>query len=561
MKNNLKRSLLISAAALGFFAVAGVSNGQTASAKTYAKIKSNQTLSMNPSDRNVNFTGSSALYTKASTLKGAKLVASASQLSSFANSNSSDHNVRAYRIAKTNRGSIYYKVVTFNGLYRGWIYGGKSNADFGGGLKGYNTLTPAALTTDQKNGTFKIANPGNANDGKTVTYKEPSWTQYKVGRQILDSSAYAGKTFTIDQAANRTREGDLWVHITATDSANSGANGWILYSGLTAVSSPSSSSSSSSSTTPTTTAPTNPADKILRITFVDPNGNTIKSINYTNNSAVGGNTLGTANGSTWTLNASDVTSIQDQAAKALAGTGYTLANNTLTDDQKTSLAQAKFGSTVQLKTVAGNSSSGTSTTQATSAIQPYGVNSSVTYNWWDILHLFQVTDPSVSALNSFTGQYDTAKVHFENVNGGDLLGAKGGELSAQEIYGYQNATDQSAYNNLIKGFSPFLNANANNATRINLDFRQAVAGKYIAPSNFSISGNQGATFTNGDALSAVYANNALLTLKSPMYPQFVQKNGKWTIEWDQVSYTAQSAGNGTYGNPVQVMYSYNLAVK
>ncbi|MBZ2199939.1 MAG: surface layer protein SlpB [Lentilactobacillus hilgardii] len=558
MKNNLKRSLFISAAALGFFAVAGVSNGQTASAKTYAKVKSNQTLSMNPSDRNVNFTGSSALYTKASTLKGAKLVASASQLSSFANSNSSDHNVRAYRIAKTNRGSIYYKVVTFNGLYRGWIYGGKSNADFGGGLKGYNTLTPAALTTDQKNGTFKIANPGNANDGKTVTYKEPSWTQYKVGRQILDSSAYAGKTFTIDQAANRTREGDLWVHITATDSGNSAANGWILYSGLTAVSSPSSSSSSSSSTTPTTTAPTNPADKILRITFVDPNGNTIKSINYTNNSAVGGNTLGTANGSIWTLNASDVTSIQDQAAKALAGTGYTLANNTLTDDQKTSLAQAKFGSTVQLKTVAGNSSS-TATKQASSVIVPSAVNQSTTYNWWDILHLFQINDSSVNAMTAFSDQYDNTKVDFPHVWNQDqwLPTPSDQKYSAQDLANMK--PDDQAYKNIIASFSGFtFNLDANS---LNLAFRQAVAGKYIAPSNFSISGNQGATFTNGDALSAVYANNALLTLKSPMYPQFVQKNGKWTIEWDQVSYTAQSAGNGSYGNPVQVMYSYNLAVK
>lgn len=558
MKNNLKRSLFISAAALGFFAVTGISNGQTVSAKTYAKVKSNQTLSMNPSDRNVNFTGSSVLYTKASTLKGAKLVASASQLSSFANSNSSDHNVRAYRIAKTNRGSIYYKVVTFNGLYRGWIYGGKSNADFGGGLKGYNTLTPAALTTDQKNGIFKIANPGNANDGKTVTYKEPSWTQYKVGRQILDSSAYAGKTFTIDQAANRTREGDLWVHITATDSGNSAANGWILYSGLTAVSSPSSSSSSSSSTTPTTTAPTNPADKILRITFVDPNGNTIKSINYTNNSAVGGNTLGTANGSIWTLNASDVTSIQDQAAKALAGTGYTLANNTLTDDQKTSLAQAKFGSTVQLKTVAGNSSS-TATKQASSVIVPSAVNQSTTYNWWDILHLFQINDSSVNAMTAFSDQYDNTKVDFPNVWNQDqwIPTPSDQKYSAQDLANMK--PDDQAYKNIIASFSGVaFNLDANS---LNLAFRQAVAGKYIAPSNFSISGNQGATFTNGDALSAVYANNALLTLKSPMYPQFVQKNGKWTIEWDQVSYTAQSAGNGTYGNPVQVMYSYNLAVK
>ena len=39
-------------------------------------------------------------------------------------------------------------------------------------------------------------------------------------------------SYQIDQAGMRTREGDQWVHISATNNGNSGADGWILYSGL-----------------------------------------------------------------------------------------------------------------------------------------------------------------------------------------------------------------------------------------------------------------------------------------------------------------------------------------
>ncbi|AQW20731.1 hypothetical protein PL11_001765 [Lentilactobacillus curieae] len=58
---------------------------------------------------------------------------------------------------------------------------------------------------------------GTANDGKTVTYKQPAWTQYKIGRQIMDSTPYKDTTFKIDQVGTRTRENDQRVHITATD--------------------------------------------------------------------------------------------------------------------------------------------------------------------------------------------------------------------------------------------------------------------------------------------------------------------------------------------------------
>lgn len=98
MKFDLKRSLFLSIAALGFIAVAGTTNAQNASAKTYAHVTSNQKMSTLAQNRNVNFTGTHALYTKAGTLKGARKVASQSTLMGLANSNVSTSNVRAYQV-------------------------------------------------------------------------------------------------------------------------------------------------------------------------------------------------------------------------------------------------------------------------------------------------------------------------------------------------------------------------------------------------------------------------------------------------------------------------------
>lgn len=332
MKFDLKRSLFLSIAALGFIAVAGTTNAQNASAKTYAHVTSNQKMSTLAQNRNVNFTGTHALYTKAGTLKGARKVASQSTLMGLANSNVSTSNVRAYQVATTNRGSVYFKVVTFDGQYRGWIYGGKSLSSFGGGVTQYTTFNNqnlSTLTTAQQNATYKIANPGTANDFKTVTYQQPAWTQYKVGRAITDSTPYANTTFKIDQVGTRTRENDQWVHITATNAATTAPNGWILMSGLTQAQAPI-------------------ADNAIQINLVDPsnNNNVVKSITVTRNGATKGTNFGYLDGNNWTISSSDRSSILNQIRGALNGTSYGLDN--LSTAQIAQIAQTNFGSSTNI---------------------------------------------------------------------------------------------------------------------------------------------------------------------------------------------------------------------
>lgn len=526
MKSNLKRTLFISAAALGLFALMGAGNAQSASAKTYAKVTSNQTLAMNASDRNVNFTGSKALYTKAGTLKGAKVVASKSTLSNLSVANTSQSNVRAYRVAKTNRGSIYYKVVTFDGQYRGWIYGGKSNSDFGGGLIQYATAKPTTLSSDQQSGTFTFANPGTANDNKTVTYKQPAWTQYKIGRQITDSTPYANKTFKIDQAATRTREGDTWVHISATDSANSAANGWILYSGLKKV----------GSTNPSTPS----ANNSIKISLADPSGNVIKTISYTNSNAVSGNTLGNSNGSTWSLSAADTSNLTTQINQALAGTGYSLSgtttNGSLTSDQITALAQAKFGGAgVTIKTVALN--------QATLAINP----------------------ASLSANSNQVISDNEVKELYANIGGGSIWGIipqmKPEYISAAELYADQLANN-TKYKTLMGAMNPFLSNTVNDITKINAHYLEAAKTQYLTSTLPTLHG------MNGDKITAANIASQATGLKSPLYPQFEKEGGfllgigaQYVLRWYQISYTPTTANSdGTYGSGNSVTVNYTPQV-
>lgn len=249
MKTNIKRSLFVGLAALSFVAVAGASSNASAAKKSY-KIDFNQAASSSTAtSRNYVPTGTNALYTKAGVLKSARQVASTATLQSLASSKKGNDYFRGYRVAKLSNGSYYMKVVTFDKAYRGWIYVGKTDPrsnyqSVAGGLKYTDTTTDvtSSLTAAQKSATYTIANPGTSFEAQT--FKEPAYTQYKIGRNTTDTTAYGKDALTVTKAVKRNREGDTWYYV--NDAKNPSINGYVLSTSLKEGAG----SSASSSTTP-----------------------------------------------------------------------------------------------------------------------------------------------------------------------------------------------------------------------------------------------------------------------------------------------------------------------
>lgn len=143
MQKSLKNSLYLGLAVLSLGSVTAIST--TANAASKAKVTSDVTLKTAAESRNVEAIGTNALYSKPGTVKGAKRVASKTTMKKMANSKKSADYFRAYRVAQTNRGTVYYKVVSMDGKYRGYIYGGKDIKAFAGGIKSADTTTTASM--------------------------------------------------------------------------------------------------------------------------------------------------------------------------------------------------------------------------------------------------------------------------------------------------------------------------------------------------------------------------------------------------------------------------------
>ncbi|MCH5461619.1 S-layer protein [Lactobacillus sp. LC28-10] len=219
MKSSLKKSLYVGLAAVSMLGAAGLAT-TTANAKSYAYITSSSYLTTAPETRNVVPNGTHALYTKAGTAAGARVVASTSTMGRLGNSSRSNDYFRAYSIATTNRGSVYYKVVSFDGRYRGWIYGGKDKTQFGGGVASTQTTSSAtmpAVTTG-----YTMTRPS-----YWTLWNNPKYAQYKAHKITGFNTT---DTFTITGAETKTREG--WVYYQVKDEQNPSITGWIYNLGL-----------------------------------------------------------------------------------------------------------------------------------------------------------------------------------------------------------------------------------------------------------------------------------------------------------------------------------------
>jgi hypothetical protein len=258
---------LIGFMVLGALTGVGMFNNVPASAKSTAHIVYNRALNGSGDSRNVNLTAKNGIYSKPGILKGARVIVSKSKARTLKESNRDNNNFRAYRVIKTSQGTYYYKVVSFDSQYRGWIYGGKSRTGFYGGVTPFTTIknvsTKSPLIADGKT-TYRMPNSLAGNTDNTFFFQEPRYTQYKVGRKadanhkvITSLTKYKDASFTLVRAIQTTRAGDVWYQIAASNQDINGA--WIpgnQISSADAVSDSANSGTTGSSTSTTTTTST-----------------------------------------------------------------------------------------------------------------------------------------------------------------------------------------------------------------------------------------------------------------------------------------------------------------
>ncbi|MCQ2009674.1 hypothetical protein NOM01_06615 [Sporolactobacillus sp. STSJ-5] len=175
------------------------------------------------STRNVVATGKYALYTKPGTVKGAKLVASKNQMEKFASYTLADadyhefrrknpaykgstYYFRAYGYKVTHTGSVYYRVVTMNGKYRGYVYGGKKVGSFAGGVKRAATTQATTIPANFKD-YVGVVIPG-------TVWNYPPYTQYKTKRLgKVNWTIPSLAKFKVIKAVKRTREQDIYYYL------------------------------------------------------------------------------------------------------------------------------------------------------------------------------------------------------------------------------------------------------------------------------------------------------------------------------------------------------------
>lgn len=214
MRSSFAKSIYVGAAVLGLAGLSAVTT-TTASAKSYATAGAYTALA--DKSQNVTVTGTNAIYSKPGTVKGAKVVASKKTVAKLAASKKSSDTFYAYGTKTTNRGSVYYKIVTMDKKYRGYVYTGKTAGTFTAGIKAAETTT--AATTPARTTGYYLKDVS-----KHTLWTAPKNTDIHAKKVRLYGVAKTDP-FTVDKAATKTKEGSLYYHV--TDSKDSSISGWI----------------------------------------------------------------------------------------------------------------------------------------------------------------------------------------------------------------------------------------------------------------------------------------------------------------------------------------------
>lgn len=222
MNNLAKLGFLTGAVVFGTL----IASSQQANATKNVKVISNvpNTSTTNVDTQNAALTGKNKIYTKAGVLKNAKQVTSETQLKKLKDSQRSKDFFNVYRMAVTNKHQVYYKVVSFEGKWRGWIYGGRVKNDYQGGLASAQTTKDLSLSDDMKNAKFKLKNPGNS--GTDNTWKNIPWSKYHAKINTMDSSAYANDELQVTAIKQQSRQyHNTYYYVTNANHPE--FNGWI----------------------------------------------------------------------------------------------------------------------------------------------------------------------------------------------------------------------------------------------------------------------------------------------------------------------------------------------
>lgn len=239
-----KDGLLLGAAlVLGSWGVADL--GQPAQASAGAKIVQRGPNHPNGEGLFVNFTGTYALYNKPGDLPGAKVVRHKRQLLKLNASTKSQQTFMFCQEARSNHGTVYYRVRTQDHTISGWIYAGKitdSNRGLiyredgqpAGGVTAFFLSKPAKLTSEEATGFYRFKTPTDYAPGGRSPFAGPTWVRSLGVKSTANTPvvAQAHATYIVTSAVTLTREGTRWLHIVSLTGADEAYDGYVQASAL-----------------------------------------------------------------------------------------------------------------------------------------------------------------------------------------------------------------------------------------------------------------------------------------------------------------------------------------